>query len=56
VVFGYTEAGFRMMSPDWTGFLLGAMAIPPGLDAAAQKLPALTREQERQRAEVRVLF
>ena len=54
VVFGYTEAGFRMMSPDWTGFLLGVMAIPPGLERASQKLPALAREQER--AEVRVLF
>lgn len=56
VVFGYTEAGFRMMSPDWTGFLLGAMAIPAGLDAAGHTPPALAREQERQRAEVRVLL
>ena len=56
IVFGFTEAGFRMMSPDWTGFLLGVMAIPAGLELAAQKLPALAREQERQRKEVRVLY
>ncbi len=56
IVFGFTEAGFRMMSPDWTGFLLGVMAIPAGLELAAQKLPALAREQERQRNEVRVLY
>jgi exopolysaccharide production protein ExoQ len=56
IVFGYTEAGFRMMSPDWIGFLLGVMAIPAGLEQAAQKLPALAREQERQHREVRVLY
>jgi O-antigen ligase len=55
IVFAYTEAGFRMMSPDWIGFLLGVIAIPAGLEQAAQKLPALAREQERQRGEVRVL-
>jgi len=56
VVFGYTEAGFRMMNPAWIGCLLGAMAIPAGLERAARKLPALAREQERQRGEVRVLY
>lgn len=28
VVFGFTEAGFRMMSPDWIGFLLAVTAMP----------------------------
>jgi exopolysaccharide production protein ExoQ len=35
VLFGFTEAGFRMLSPDWFGFLLAVIAMP----LAAAPLP-----------------
>jgi O-antigen ligase len=52
VVFGFTEAGFRMMSPDWTGFLIAVTAMPLSLDRMPKSVPA---RREKRRREVRVL-
>lgn len=31
VIYSFTEAGFRMMSPIWMGFLIAITAVPPAL-------------------------
>ena len=36
IIYGLTEAGFRMMCPVWVAFLLAATAIPPVLKAKKQ--------------------
>jgi O-antigen ligase len=44
VVFAFTEAGFRMLSPDWFGFLLAVTAMPLMADAALKAdAPLMTR-------------
>jgi O-antigen ligase len=55
VLFGFTEAGFRMLSPDWFGFLLAVTAMPiaPALLPKAQA--AHVMEPGRTRKEVRIL-
>jgi O-antigen ligase len=53
VLFGFTEAGFRMLSPDWFGFLLAVTAMPI---APAPKVAAVFAAQPGQtRKEVRIL-
>ena len=56
VVFGYTEAGFRMLSPDWTGFLLAVTAMPAALEGLAQAQTGDAERREQRRREVRVLY
>lgn len=60
VVFGFTEAGFRMLSPDWTGFLLAVTAIPLSLErvVAAERASrkAILEARGQKRPEVRVLY
>jgi O-antigen ligase len=55
VVYAFTEAGFRMLSPDWFGFLLAIIAMPtapaPEMKAQAQ----MRLEGDRLRKEVRIL-
>lgn len=54
IVFGFTEAGFRMLSPDWTGFLLGVAAMP----LALEQIPRTARlaGQEKRRPALRLLY
>lgn len=60
LVFGFTEAGFRMLSPDWTGFLLGVTAIPLALERVVAtertKREAVREATKEKRREVRVLY
>jgi O-antigen ligase len=56
VVFGFTEAGFRMLSPDWTGFLLAVAAMPVALEHVAQAQTERVARREQRRREVRVLY
>jgi O-antigen ligase len=55
VLFGFTEAGFRMLSPDWFGFLLAVTAMPtapaPVADAQTVRMP----EPGQTRKEIRIL-
>jgi exopolysaccharide production protein ExoQ len=37
LTYSFTEAGFRMMSPVWISFVLGAIAVPAAQTAAAAK-------------------
>jgi O-antigen ligase len=53
VVYAFTEAGFRMMSPDWFGFLLAIIAIP-ALPLVERK-PAPALQDGGRRRQVRVL-
>jgi exopolysaccharide production protein ExoQ len=55
VLFGFTEAGFRMLSPDWFGFLLAVMAMPiaPAPQTTAQMARALEPGQTRK--QIRIL-
>lgn len=48
VVYAFTEAGFRMLSPDWFGFLLAVMAMPTVTAAA----PVLGRGHARKKVRV----
>jgi O-antigen ligase len=54
VVFAFTEAGFRMLSPDWFGFLLAITAMPTA-PAPEMKPRAPTLQRGRERKEVRIL-
>lgn len=54
LVFGFTEAGFRMLSPDWTGFLLGVAAVPLVLDQIPRTVPAA--EPKQRRPALRVMY
>jgi O-antigen ligase len=53
VLFGFTEAGFRMLSPDWFGFLLAVTAMPttpshhPNAQTTRMLEPGQTRKQIR---------
>ena len=53
VLFGFTEAGFRMLSPDWFGFLLAVTAMPttpapqPNAQSARMLEPGQTRKEIR---------
>ncbi|MFP5235169.1 MAG: O-antigen ligase family protein [Acidobacteriota bacterium] len=40
LIYSCTEAGFRMMSPTWIGFLLSVTAIPAFSRAASSAMPA----------------
>jgi O-antigen ligase len=53
VLFGFTEAGFRMLSPDWFGFLLAVTAMPIGPAPRAAAVFAARPGQTRK--EVRIL-
>jgi exopolysaccharide production protein ExoQ len=55
VVFAFTEAGFRMLSPDWFGFLLAATAMPAALASDARAHAPLRLLGSRPRAEARIL-
>ena len=53
LVYVFTEAGFRMMSPDWLGFLLAITVMP--LAVAPEPHGVAVPELGRRRREVRVL-
>ena len=53
VVFAFTEAGFRMLSPDWFGFLLAVTAIP-AMAAQEQAVKPAVAKEARQTA-IRIL-
>jgi O-antigen ligase len=53
ILFGFTEAGFRMLSPDWFGFLLAVTAMP--IAPAPEPQVAYLLEPGRTRKEVRIL-
>ncbi|HWE84237.1 MAG TPA: O-antigen ligase family protein [Terracidiphilus sp.] len=55
IVFGFTEAGFRMLSPDWFGFLLAVTAMPAMPGAAPQTKGSLFVRRPHPPAEVRIL-
>jgi exopolysaccharide production protein ExoQ len=55
VVFGFTEAGFRMLSPDWFGFLLAVAAIPAMATAEPQTKASLLVQRQQPRRELRIL-
>jgi O-antigen ligase len=54
VVFAFTEAGFRMLSPDWFGFLVAATAMPIGVEAEEKADTPVLLHAGRRR-EVRIL-
>jgi len=51
IVFAFTEAGFRMLSPDWFGFLVAVTAMPAALAAEAQSHAPLRLLGSRPRTE-----
>lgn len=53
LIYSFTEAGFRMMSPPWIGFLLAAIAIPAMAPIAASA--KLTQWKARASSEMRIL-
>jgi O-antigen ligase len=55
LLFGFTEAGFRMLSPDWFGFLLAVTAMPIAPAPLPQAQAAHVLEPGRTRKEVRIL-
>jgi exopolysaccharide production protein ExoQ len=55
ILFGYTEAGFRMLSPDWFGFLLAAMAMPLAAAPLPKAQTAGVLEPGQTRKEIRIL-
>ncbi|HWG21593.1 MAG TPA: O-antigen ligase family protein [Terracidiphilus sp.] len=55
VVFAFTEAGFRMMSPDWFGFLLAAMTMPAVPAPQAEAVAPVVLGSTQTRAAVRIL-
>jgi len=55
MVYAFTEAGFRMMSPDWFGFLLAVMAMPATLHAQPPTTGSLINQRGRSPAEARML-
>jgi exopolysaccharide production protein ExoQ len=56
VVFGFTEAGFRMLSPDWTGFLLAVTAVPVALEEVARAEAQRAKQRQEKRKQLRVLY
>jgi exopolysaccharide production protein ExoQ len=55
ILFGYTEAGFRMLSPDWFGFLLAAIAMPLAAPPPPSAQTARVLEPGQTRKEIRIL-
>ncbi|HKF48392.1 MAG TPA: O-antigen ligase family protein [Terracidiphilus sp.] len=55
VVFGFTEAGYRMMSPDWTGFLVAVTALPWALAGKTQVDVSFVRLRPKAQSEMRIL-
>jgi exopolysaccharide production protein ExoQ len=55
ILFGYTEAGFRMLSPDWFGFLLAAIAMPLAPPPPPSAQTARVLEPGQTRKEIRIL-
>lgn len=53
LIYSLTEAGFRMMSPTWIGFLLAVVAIPAFAPVEANAMPAPW--QSRANGEMRIL-
>jgi O-antigen ligase len=47
VVFAFTEAGFRMLSPDWFGFLLAVTAMPVMAAATQPNTPLMAQREAR---------
>ncbi|HEY2856840.1 MAG TPA: O-antigen ligase family protein [Terracidiphilus sp.] len=55
VVFAFTEAGFRMLSPDWFGFLLAVTAMPVMASAAQKTNASSLAPKGSSRREARIL-
>jgi O-antigen ligase len=55
VVFAFTEAGFRMLSPDWFGFLLAVTAVPAMAGPMPQTNASFVLNKRQARTEVRLL-
>lgn len=53
LIYSFTEAGFRMMSPTWIGFLLSVVAIPVLVPAVEREMPAPWKT--RAKSEMRIL-
>ncbi|HET9098865.1 MAG TPA: O-antigen ligase family protein [Acidobacteriaceae bacterium] len=53
LIYSLTEAGFRMMSPTWIGFLLSVVAIPMLVPAVEREMP--TPWKSRVKSEMRIL-
>ncbi|HEY3707150.1 MAG TPA: O-antigen ligase family protein [Terracidiphilus sp.] len=55
VVYAFTEAGFRMLSPDWFGFLLAITAMPIAPAVETRVNAPSTLQGTRRAKEVRIL-
>jgi O-antigen ligase len=55
VVYGFTEAGFRMMSPDWFAFLLALILLPPASEEQPVTRASFIVHRAKERPEVRIL-
>jgi O-antigen ligase len=55
VVFAFTEAGFRMLSPDWFGFLVAVTAMPLAAEAAQKSTGPVLLHSVHPRREARIL-
>jgi O-antigen ligase len=55
LIFVNTEAGFRMMSPDWLAFIFSVMAVPPALKAVQTVLPQRVLHGDLSRRPVKIL-
>jgi len=55
IVFGFTEAGFRMLSPDWFGFLVAVTAMPVAVKATQESHTPVLLHNTQPRREARIL-